>query len=367
MKKILVFFAAICVFAACYDDYTMDYDYTGAFITYQYDLRTFVYGEDNDVSFTVCLGGTVNNDRDRRYDVSIDNSLLTADLSKFDETGEIASFKAIDGMLGNAELGTLSNGYVTNEVKAAGITELNALPEDYYTVLIDGGMAIKKGQRIHSLHQGPIEGVEGLAIRRGRHTAEIAIKPTEKLFADEKALKPYYALGLVINDADVDSLFVDKSFQIMAVKVENKFYGNWYHGGRVQVRKNKDGELISDNYKSILIPQSNNNVCALTTTGINTSVTDKFDHGAGSLKLTFNEDNTIGVEDAAGTVEIRPIPGQPSHFNGETLLQNREIYLNYAYSNGNGTTTYVTDTLKFRNRIRDGFNEWQDENPENYK
>lgn len=345
MKKILVFFAAICVFAACYDDYTMDYDYTGAFITYQYDLRTFVYGEDNDVSFTVCLGGTVHNDKDRRYDVSIDNSLLTADLTKFDETGEIASFKAIDGLLGSAELGTISNAYVSNEVKAAGITELKALPEDYYTA----------------------EGIEGLTVKKGRHTAEIAIKPTEKLFADEKALKPYYALGLVINDADVDSLFVDKSFQIMAVKVENKFYGNWYHGGRVQVRKNKDGELISDNYKSILIPQSNNNVCALTTTGINSSVTDKFDHGAGSLKLTFNEDNTIGVEDAAGTVEIRSIPGQPSHFNGETLLQNREIYLNYAYSNGNGTTTYVTDTLKFRNRVRDGFNEWQDENPENYK
>ena len=32
-----------------------------------------------------------------------------------------------------------------------------------------------------------------------------------------------------------------------------------------------------------------------------------------------------------------------------------------------GTVTEVTDTLTFRNRIRDGVNEWQDENPQHYK
>lgn len=30
------------------------------------------------------------------------------------------------------------------------------------------------------------------------------------------------------------------------------------------------------------------------------------------------------------------------------------------------TVSYVTDTLTFRNRIRDGVNEWQDENPDHY-
>lgn len=40
--------------------------------------------------------------------------------------------------------------------------------------------------------------------------------------------------------------------------------------------------------------------------------------------------------------------------------------LNYKYDNGDGTTTYCIDTLTFRNRIRDGVNEWQDEHPENY-
>ena len=67
-----------------------------------------------------------------------------------------------------------------------------------------------------------------------------------------------------------------------------------------------------------------------------------------------------------GRYEIKEIIGQSSHHNGAKLIQDREIYLNYMYSNGDGTTTVVTDTLKFRNRMRDGVNEWQDENPENY-
>ena len=63
---------------------------------------------------------------------------------------------------------------------------------------------------------------------------------------------------------------------------------------------------------------------------------------------------------------INPIQGWPSRFNDAPLLQDRVLSLNYSYPNGDGTTTYVYDTLKFRNRIRDGINEWQDENTENY-
>jgi hypothetical protein len=49
------------------------------------------------------------------------------------------------------------------------------------------------------------------------------------------------------------------------------------------------------------------------------------------------------------------------------LLQNRKILLNYKYVNAAGNTCYAKDTLTFRNRVRDGVNEWQDENPANYK
>ena len=55
------------------------------------------------------------------------------------------------------------------------------------------------------------------------------------------------------------------------------------------------------------------------------------------------------------------------YFNGSKLLQDRKLIMQYSYSNDSGNTVEVTDTLYFRNRYRDGVNEWQDENPENYK
>lgn len=346
MKRIITLSAiasAMLATASCYGDFTMDYEYTGGYITYQYDERTFVYGEDNAVGVTVCLGGVVNNDRDRRYDLVIDNSILESDLSAFTNQKGVGSFTALDGLKGKGNIGAISNSYVSGDW--AGATEIEALPEEYYTT----------------------SSLDGFKIAKGRHTAEVMIRPTEAMFSDPAMLKPHYALGFVLRNADVDSLLTEHSFQVLALKVENKFYGNWYHGGRMQVRLNSTGEIISEDWKTMAIPQKANDICGMTTTGFNSVVTDKILHSPGALSLTFNDDCTIDVEDFSGQLELRPIPGQPSHHNNAKLLQDRKIYLNYAYSDGKGTTTYVTDTLAFRNRIRDGFNEWQDENPENYK
>jgi hypothetical protein len=54
-----------------------------------------------------------------------------------------------------------------------------------------------------------------------------------------------------------------------------------------------------------------------------------------------------------------------STYNAAILLQNRKILLSYKYVVGINTY-YAQDTLTFRNRLRDGINEWQDENPSHY-
>jgi hypothetical protein len=59
-------------------------------------------------------------------------------------------------------------------------------------------------------------------------------------------------------------------------------------------------------------------------------------------------------------------PDGASSFNRPKLLQDRKIYLKYKYVNPDKTVSYATDTLTFRNRIRDGVNEWQDEDPTHY-
>lgn len=343
MKRIIIALSALLALTSCYDDYVMDYDYTAAYVAYQYDLRTFVCGEDVQVGFTTALGGSIVNDRDRKVDVVIDNSILTSDLSVFDPTGNAGYFTALDGLKGTAPIGLLSQGYVSNEVNAAGIKMLEALPDSYYTT--SGEVTIKKGY----------------------HTGNLYLYPTEEMFKDDNILKPYYALGFVVNSVEADSLVRDKSFQIMAIKVENRFYGNWYHGGRRIVKSDKTADYITDDRYVLTVPQADNANYILTTEGFNTVTTNKISNQQGSLRLTFLEDNKIAVEDPTGSHEIKEIIGQSSHHNGAKLIQDREIYLNYMYSNGDGTTTVVTDTLKFRNRMRDGINEWQDENTQNYK
>ena len=60
-------------------------------------------------------------------------------------------------------------------------------------------------------------------------------------------------------------------------------------------------------------------------------------------------------------------PDGESAFNNPKLLQDRRIYLKYKFIDPvSGFTYHCTDTLRFRNRIRDGINEWQDENPDHY-
>ena len=84
------------------------------------------------------------------------------------------------------------------------------------------------------------------------------------------------------------------------------------------------------------------------------------------LRLTVDEDSgavtVSAVEGATYVVE----PDGECRFNQARLLQDRKIFLSYKYVKA-GETWHVKDTLTFRNRIRDGVNEWQDENQEAYQ
>ena len=93
------------------------------------------------------------------------------------------------------------------------------------------------------------------------------------------------------------------------------------------------------------------------------SVTTNYFHNQkGAAMLISMEDGQIRVSSNDGS-----ITDTGSSWNRSKLLQGRKLFLNYTYSSPDGTVTEVTDTLTFRNRIRDGVNEWQDENPQHYK
>lgn len=343
MKKTFaeIMFAGLLL-TSCYGDYTMDYEYSGVYAAYQYDLRTFVIGEGMKFDFTVALGGVVENTRDRKVRVVVDPDLLTCDLSTFSATGTAKSFTALDGLKGKAGLGTLSQSYVSKEMAA--VSQISPLPVSCYS----------------------LEGLENLTIKKGRHTAAVTIRANENLLEDEKAFTPYFAIGFRIEDADADVVVKEKSFEVIAVKCENRFWGNWIHGGRTIVRNDVTSEIISTSEYEADPAQTDDKLYVLSTLDAASVVTNTMQGRDGKLKLTF-KGNDIEISSYGQDFTINPIQGWPSRFNDAPLLQDRELTLNYCYSNGDGTTTYVYDILKFRNRIRDGINEWQDENTENYE
>ncbi|MBR1707042.1 MAG: hypothetical protein IJ721_09710 [Bacteroidales bacterium] len=328
--------AGLVCLTGCYDDYVLDYDYSGVYVAYQYDLRTFVVGEDPHFDFTVALAGVLENRRDRALDVVLDPGLVTGDLSGFAE-GSCAAFTALDGMLDKAPLGTLSQGYVTTAF--TGVSGLTPLPEAYYTV----------------------SGLSGMKIAKGEHTAVATVRMQEAMLDDPAAFTAGYALGFQVRSADADTLLREKSFAVIGVRCENKFYGNWYHGGRTTVMDGDD--LVSESVYETTVPQAEADLCILKTLDGTRVLSDKVGDADGSLVLTFAADGTVAVTSPDVTI----LSSEGSRFNGARLLQDRQIYLHYTYETADGALAYVTDTLTFRNRIRDGVNEWQDENPENYR
>ena len=318
MKKSILFLAtAMAVLTGCYEDYVKDYDQSAVFIAYQYDLRTFVLDEGEKFKFTVGLGGVMQNQQDRDVSLVLDPSLLG---------GAVASFTDKEKVSGD---------YVADFISESGIEEIVELPQSYYT----------------------IDGLDGLKIRKGWHTASVTLKATEQMRNDPKMFAAYYAVPFRIVKADADIIVPGKDYAVVAVRCENRFYGYWSHSCRIE-----ETDASGNEVRTTYIPHSTTDGNAYNLTSVNAEslLCDKVAGETREMLLTFSG-NDIIVASADGVVT------GTGRFNGDKLLQNRKLYLEYSYTNAAGNTVSVMDTLCFRNRIRDGINEYRDENPENYK
>lgn len=342
MKKTIIFISALVLLTGCYDNYVMDYDNgSGVYTAYQYDLRTFVLGEKESFDFTVALGGVINNDKDRKVTVKLDNTLLDKDLATIAPDKGYDSFTAIQAFNGGAKFGNVCQPYVTTEVYNSGIKSFVELPEAYYQ----------------------ISGLDGMVIKAGRHTTVATIKASDFIKEDARAFAPCYALGFQIVSADCNEVVPEMSFEIIAVKCENRFFGRWSHGGATKTLDASGNVLSESTYE---LSNADARVYTLTTRDAQSVVTDKIGNRSGKLLITVGDDNSVTVSSADGSLDIQPIAGTPSTFNGEALIQNRKFNLNYQYTSG-GYTYVVTDVLEFRDRTRDGVLEYQDERTELYK
>lgn len=322
MKKIITLIIITLAMTACYEDYIKDFDYSAVYFTYQFDTRTLVVGEGMKIEIGVALAGVMENKTDRKITFSIDNNLVTPEI--------------LAAMKGGAT-------YIRNAV--SNVTELDAIPTNYYTLSNNNTIMIKAGQ----------------------HAGSIVLKADSANFlADVETINAKYALALNITSAEADTILQNKRSTVIGIKYENMLFGNYWHGG-VTTIKNPEGNTIETIVYPTTIPTPENTIWKLTTVSPNTLVTNGYSNittSKGEMKLTLQDNNIIisSNENATFVVEA----DGTSTFNKAKLLQERKIYLNYKYVNEEGNTCYAQDTLTFRNRIRDGVNEWQDENPEHY-
>lgn len=330
MKTRLIILA-LAAFAAvsCYEDYVGDYSKIACGFANQTDVRSFIVGEGMTFSTGVALGGTIENEEDRIVNFGVDYSLVNSN-----------TYSLLTGH-------TFS--YIANLMK--NVPSISALPASIYELESDSG---KPGTVI---------------IRSGSHLGTITVKVDSAAFlADAGRLYPKQVIPLVITDGNGTEVMEGREYTVIGVRYENMLFGNWYHGGYANVTDASGNDVRTDTY-STTIPQADNLIWTLTTTGpfelsVN-AVGSEFNGAAAQMKLTLGEDDSIAISSVPGA-KYDVQPDGESRFVRSKLLQDRKIILNYKYVSGT-ETVHAHDTLTFRNRIRDGVNEWQDENQLHYE
>jgi len=322
MKKILALLILSVALVSCYEDYVKDFNYSSIYFPYQVNVRSLIVGEGMKIEIGADLGGVMKNTIDRNVDFILDNSLINSQI-----------------------LQQMKNGAVYIKTAVAGVTDLLPLPTSYYTLSNNSRMVIKAGQ----------------------HMGSVVLKVDSAVFlADAVTLNPVYAIPLYITAADADTILESKRFAVIGVKYENMLFGNYYHGG-LTVEKDATGNVVNTQRYYTVIPQAEGNIWRLTTVAPNKLTVPNYSgtlSNKAEIMLTLNGSDII-IESAPDATFVFQAEGK-STFNRSKLLQDRKIYLNYKYVNSSGNTCYATDTLTFRNRIRDGVNEWQDDNPSHY-
>ncbi|WP_025765104.1 DUF5627 domain-containing protein [Dyadobacter tibetensis] len=238
MKQIFLFLLVGLGVAACKNGEIVhpDFDYTSGYFPYQYPVRTLVLGDDiydnsNDNAhkflISAAMGGVYKNDRDRVFQIAVDESLCQQVL--FNSGGDT----------------------------------IQALPAEYYSLSSNNS----------------------LVIPQGKYNGAVEVQLTEAFFNDPKAIGLNYVVPLrLVGSADVDSIVSGKStmtnpdprrqenwivapkdFTLFAIKYINEYHGNYFFQGESSVEDSTGALIETKTYKAANMVQ--NGVTLLTTTG----------------------------------------------------------------------------------------------------
>ncbi|MDR1668243.1 MAG: DUF1735 domain-containing protein [Bacteroidales bacterium] len=306
MKRYLILFAAVALIAngACkFDDPDVSYSYTSVLFPNQDYNRNIIVGEGLRLNVGIVFSGVVSNDRDRIVAYEIDPALIVT----------------------------------------AGKLEL---PPAYYVCGDPSYITVPAGQLKGYL---PVQ-LDSVAFLN-----------------DPKSLTGEYVLPIrLVSSSNVDSISEGLDFMRISISYYAKQHGNYTYEGSVS-RSTTGGVTTDTTYCNIA--SETNGIRFLQTTGptsfrmtadpTNSYDPAKADNFAFLLDVPTRGGAVTIAADPASAVAVTP--DGTSDYNAAT----KTFQLNYKYTLPDGTECRISETLIFRNRIRDVqenglyINEWR--------
>ena len=278
------------IFSSCkFAEEDVVYSYTTAYFPYQEYNRNLVVGEGLKLNIGITFSGVLHNNQDRVFDYEIDPSLVP---------------------MGK-----------------------KILPTHYYTCNNASQIVVPKGEL------------------KGYLTVEL---DSVLFLNDPRSLTGEYVIPIRLLPSDsADSIPPSKNHICVSISYYAKQYGNYTYSGKAI--KENDDNYIENLYKND--PAVTNSFRLLQTVGpqrlkMVADPTDMLDPAKGTysflLDTPISGDGLVTLlPDPESTIQI--IPVNESRYD----IASKTYYLSYKYSLNDGTEFTVSDTLVFRNRIRD--------------
>ncbi len=325
MQKILI--VLLIVFLVGCQNFDIEhpnFDYTSGYFPYQYPVRTIIFGDyiydnsnDNEQKFriSVAMGGVYNNDRNRVFDIVVDNMLC--DNVRFEGNGN----------------------------------PIVAMPTSYYE------LASNK-----------------VTILKGEYNGGVEVSLTDEFFNDPLAMSLNYVIPIrLVGSNDVDTILsgkpliagtdpdprnaslweaAPKNFTMFAIKYVNEYHGTYFHLGASRL-EDSSGQVVEDSLYSNRYTEQNPTVKLVTESRnrirLQIFLKSRIMLGAVTMILDFdNEHFTIEGEDNSPYT----VTGEGAFFSKKYEWGNKErdgIEMSYTVSDG--VNLYkATDTLVIRDR-----------------
>jgi hypothetical protein len=297
MKKLFVLLIVVGLFSSCYDEFRLDNVFTAVAFS----------SADGGSNIVGVMHRTVVKNEGLKMDIGIN---LTGVLDNQEERW--AEF-TIDPTLLDAE-----------KIKTVGY---ELLPSDYYT-LSGSKFIIKPGETL------------------GKVTLTL---DSVKFVNDPKALKHIYALPLRLTSTSEDSINANLNTKVIVIKYINHYEGFY----------DQTGTLIDYDAKGVQTSTSAlKNVLSFTTLSLDSVTSDGMFNMTGAaytMKILVKSDNTVYLGNTKGSAKNVVTPDGSNTYDPSTST----FTLNYKVTTDSGAYKKVSATLKWRNRLRDGINEWR--------